>query len=150
MKQNNRLTFSSRCRKHRNWTTKRRRPRYWRWRWCRRCMYRYVSCRWCNVWVGWNSDLTIRSYQHHRNVPLSVAPHHYTPTQIQHSVGKHQITAAVSSQLWTAGNSTSINMCNYIQESVEGVTMIQQPAGVNCWFVGWYNALCELYCNCPI
>ena len=28
--------------------------------------------------------------------------------------------------------------------------MIEQCAGVNCWFVGWYNALCELYCNCPI
>jgi len=33
---------------------------------------------------------------------------------------------------------------------VEGVTVIEQCAGVNCWFVGWYNALCELHCICPV
>jgi len=33
---------------------------------------------------------------------------------------------------------------------MEGITLIEHCAGVNCCFVGWYNALCELYCNRPI
>ena len=57
---------------------------------------------------------------------------------------------AVSSQLWTAAHNTSINKFNCLHVPVEGVTLTEKSAGVNFWFVGWFNWGCELHCNCPI
>ena len=77
--------------------------------------------------------------KHTDNSPLSNAPLPCTPAQIQHSAGQHHSTAAVSSQMLTAGNNSSINMPNCLQVPMEGVTLIEQCAGVDCLFVGWYN-----------
>jgi len=38
-------------------------------------------------------------------------------------------------------------MFNSFEVPVECMALTEHCAGVNCWFVSWYNALCELYCN---
>ena len=172
MKQNIQLKFSSRFRKQSKWIVVRRRRRIcelscrwcWRFSWrfgrgnwrkfiwnCRHFSWRFAS--WTG-WVGRIRTLTFRSYQNYQHVsPLCRTTSVYSCT-IQHSAGivslQHHSRLAVSIQLWTAAHNTSINKFNCLHVPVEGVTLTEHCAGVNCWFVGWYNGGYELYCNCRI